>query len=450
MVKWRAGRLSCRELQQPPLEREHECGRSQRFTSVVRSHNLTGLCPVQEGDKGIYSPALGAKNTLAVDAVISFVRMLQNTAFLLKRTGQEVKPYKNLYKEIYDFERLLNAYKQARKSKRYRKEVLAFSANLEENLINLQNHLIYKTYEVGRYREFYVYDPKKRLIMALPFMDRVLQWSVYDLLNPIFSKGYITDSHGCVLGRGTHSAVARLQYWLKKVSKSPNKWYYLKLDISKYFYRVDHGVLLGIIKRKIADDDLIWLLDKIVNSEHPFGLPLGYSAHETDERLDDKGMPIGSLTSQMFANIYLNELDQYAKRELRIRHYIRYMDDIIILSDDKSELHRIKSDIEIFLDEHLRLNLNNKTAIRPITLGIDFVGYKIWPTHVKLRKSSALKFKRRLKVIQKQYAEGKINFDKVNATVQSYFGILKHCNSQLLKNKAFAEFVLKRGDNDEV
>jgi len=360
-----------------------------------------------------------------------------------------MKRVQNLYQQIYDFEMLYRAYCNAKHGKRYRDEVLRFTANLEENLITLQNELIHKTYEIGRYREFYVHDPKKRLIMALPFRDRVIQWATYYVLNPIFAKTYISDSYGCIRNMGNHKAIDTLKYWLRKVNKGPKKCYFLKLDISKYYYRVDHAILLDILRRKIDDSDTLWLLEKIINSEDKaFGLPLGFSAHETNERLYDKGMPIGNLTSQMFANIYLNELDQYAKRELRIKYYMRYMDDIVILSDDKKTLHCWRQDIEIFLNEQLRLNLNNKTCIRPITLGIDFLGYKVWPTHIKLRKSSARKMKRRLKVIQKLYACGEMDFEKANATVQSYLGIMKHCNSLRLKNKIFGDFVLRRKEDD--
>ena len=362
-----------------------------------------------------------------------------------------MKRVKNLYEKIYDFETLLYSFGQARKRRRYNKDILKFAESLEENLIDIQNSLIHKTYKVGRYREFYVYDPKKRLIMALPVRDRVVQWAIYSTLNPLFMKSYITDSHGCVMGRGTLSAVKRLKYWLRKVAKSPCKYYFLKLDISKYFYRIDHAILLEIIGRKIADPDVMWLLDTIINSEDKsFGLPVGFAAYETDERLHDVGMPIGNLTSQMFANIYLNEVDQYIKRTLGVRYYIRYMDDMIILSDDKKKLQAIKQDVEIFLSEKLRLSLNKKTCIRPISLGIDFLGYKIWPIHTKLRKKAALKMKKRLKYIQKLYARGEIDFKTANAVVQSYLGIMRHCNSYRLKYKIFGDFVLKRNDDDLV
>ena len=155
-------------------------------------------------------------------------------------------------------------------------------------------------------------------------------------------------------------------------------------------------------------------------------------------------MPIGNLTSQMFANIYLNELDQYIKRELKVHFYSRYMDDMILLADDKKKLHELKGLIDTFLQEKLKLNLNNKTAIRPITLGIEFVGYKLWATHIKLRKSTALKMKRRLNGIKKKYLKGKIPLSDVQATVNSYMGMMKYCNSYSLKNKLFEGLILKR------
>lgn len=359
-----------------------------------------------------------------------------------------MKKIRNIYEKICDFENLYQAYLEARKCKRYRQDVLQFSANLEENLIQIQNELIYKTYKVGRYREFFVYEPKKRLIMALPFKDRVVQWAIYRQLNPIFDKQFIYDSYACRVGKGTHKAADRLQYWLRQVARKPTKYYYLKLDITKYFYRINHQILMEILQKKIDDPDLIWLLDTIINCEDTkFGLPLDTDPGECapEDRLADVGMPIGNLTSQMFANLYLNEVDQYAKHELRLHYYIRYMDDIIILHYDKKYLHAIKDDIERFLNDNLALQLNGKTAIRPISCGIEFVGFRIWPTHRKLKKKTALKMKHRLKYLQKAYARGEIGFDEVNASMQSYFGLLKHCNSYNLRKKLCQTFVFTKG-----
>jgi retron-type reverse transcriptase len=234
---------------------------------------------------------------------------------------------------------------------------------------------------------------------------------------------------------------------MRAVDRKPSEWYYLKLDISKYFYRVDHRTLMDILRRKIDDEDLLWLLGTIINCEHTaFGLPLGLSPDECDkaERLMEVGMPIGNLTSQMFANIYLNELDQFAKHELRLRYYIRYMDDVIILHQDKKYLHEVKDRIEVFLNEELRLHLNNKTAIRKVKSGIEFVGFRIFPTHRKYKKKSLRKLMSRLKYVAKEYAAGRMSLEKVNATVQSYYGAMQHFNSYGLRRKLSQTVVFKR------
>ena len=354
-----------------------------------------------------------------------------------------MKTLKNVFEQVVDYDNLYRAYLNARLCKRYRYEVLNFSAHLEDNLVKLQKELIDRTYTLGKYREFYIYEPKKRLIMAQPFKDRVVQWAIYQVLNPVFAQGYIMDSYACIKERGTHKAVKRLHYWLRQVGKKPEKYYFLKLDISKYFYRIDHDVLMGILKRKIRDDDMVFLLDKIVNSsETNFGLPPGKSPGEVkrSDRVSEKGMPVGNLSSQMFANLYLNELDQYCKRMLGIHFYVRYMDDVIILHQDKDQLHEWKRIIDTFLKEKLQLDLNEKTCIRPITLGVEFCGYKIWNTHIKLRKSTALKMKRNLKKLQKEYAAGEVTVEEAKQTISSYLGILKHCDSYSLKRTIFGEY----------
>ena len=206
-----------------------------------------------------------------------------------------MKPIKDIYPKIYDFENLFIAWESAGAGKRFRDEVLLFENNLESNLIDIQNHLIYGTYECGRYRPFYIYEPKKRLIMALPFRDRVVQWAIYRQLFPIFNRQFIHDSYACRKGMGTHAAADRLQYWLRQTERKPQRFYYLKLDISKYFYRVDHAVLMGILRRKIHDEPLLCLLEKIINCETTaFGLPAGVDpdACLPEDRLFDVGMPI--------------------------------------------------------------------------------------------------------------------------------------------------------------
>lgn len=351
-----------------------------------------------------------------------------------------MKPIKGLWQQIVSFENLYKAYRAAAKGKRFRDEVLAFSDNLEENLLDLRAELISGTYEVGGYREFYVYEPKKRLVMALPFRDRVVQWAIYRIVNPLFARGYIEDSFACIEGRGIHSAAKRIQYFTQLVLRNcGGRGNSLKLDISKYFYRINHDVLMAILSRWFADRELLDLLERIIRSAVPFGLPAGKSPGEA-ERIYGVGMPIGNLTSQMFANLYLNEIDQYIKRELRVHCYVRYMDDMVIVDGDKKRLHEYRRKIESFLNERLKLDLNSKTVIRPLTLGIDFCGYKIWDSHIILRKPTALKMRRRLRKLQKDYASGAASWPDVKTTLASYNGMLKHCNSYRLTRKIFGGY----------
>ncbi|GHV32346.1 hypothetical protein FACS18949_02950 [Clostridia bacterium] len=349
-----------------------------------------------------------------------------------------MKPHKNIFAQIVDFENIYRAYRDATAGKRYRTEILKFTDNLEENLYDIRRELIAETYATGKYREFYVREPKKRLVMALPFRDRVVQWAIYRVVNPLFSKGYITDSYACIDGRGVHHAVKRLHYWAQQTHGAG---YYLKLDISKYFYRIDHDVLLHIIRRKFDDPPLMRLFERIIRSRDiPFGLPDGASPGDGAARIFNRGMPIGNLTSQMFANLYLNELDQFIKRDLRARHYCRYMDDMAILADSKAELHAFHDRINAFVSERLKLSLNDKTTIRPLKQGLEFCGFRVWATHTKIRKSSALKMKHRLKKLMAQYAAGEIDYDGAARILAAYKGVLAHSNSYALRNAIYGDW----------
>lgn len=348
----------------------------------------------------------------------------------------------NIYPKIYDFENLYLAYLEARKCKRYRQEVMTFTANLEENLIEIQNELIWRTYHVGRYHEFYVHDPKRRLIMALPFRDRVVQWAIYRQLNPLLDKRYLQTSYGCRIGGGAHRAVAKLKEYLRLQTGTA---YVLKMDVSKYFYRIDHDALMGILERIIKDRGLLWLLHEIIYSDHDFGI----DADDYDfsgPRISGVGMPIGNLSSQMFANLYLNEADQFAKHKLKCRYYLRYMDDIVVVSSDRDYLKAVRDEMEIFLRENLALKLNKKTSIRSETQGVDFCGYRVWRDHIRLRKKSALKMKHRLRWLRKAYARGEpgVTVKSVRDTLMSYLGMLQHCDGYRLRESILRDLVLTR------
>lgn len=313
---------------------------------------------------------------------------------------------------------------------------MAFTAHLEDNLFTIQKAMLDKSYILGPYRKLWVYVPKSRLVMALPYPDRIVQWSIYQYLNPFYERIFIEDSYACRKNKGSHKAADRLQYWMRQVSRKPGPgWYYLKLDISKYFYRVNHEKLLEILARRIKDTDMMAVIRSIVDSRaEPFGLPPGRTPQNTppEEWVYDVGMPIGNLTSQLFANIYLNELDQYCKHRLKIHYYIRYMDDIIILAPDKATLHSWKDLIETFLRDELKLSLNDKTSIRPVKQGVEFVGVRIWATHKKLRKSTVRRIKRETRAICERYAAD-MDSAKFSRHIASINGLLEHTESVSLR-----------------
>lgn len=343
-----------------------------------------------------------------------------------------MKSYNNLYPQIYDFENLYRAYLKARRCKRYRKEVLEFSTSLEENLLEIQNELIWKSYRTGKYRQFYVYEPKERLVLALPFKDRIVHHALCNVIEPIFDKTFIYDSYACRLGKGTHAGVERLTYFLRRAKRIWDNTYCLKCDIAQYFPSINHRILLGLYRKKIRCKDTMWLISEIINS----------TADPNDP--DPRGVPIGNLTSQLSANVYLNELDHFIKEILRVRFYVRYMDDFIILHGRKRVLRWVVEEITGFLDRHLKLQLNSKTAIFPISQGINFLGYKIWATHRLLRKDSIKRIKRKLKRYQEKYAKGLIGLEEIKASLASWLGHCLHCNSYNLRKKILKNFVLRR------
>lgn len=368
-----------------------------------------------------------------------------------------MKSIKHIKEKVIDYDNLYKAYLHARKCKRFRDEVLAFTENLEDNLHYLQDSLRDMTYRPGPYLKRVIHDPVERLIMWQAFIHRVVQWAVYRIINPAFVQSYIEDSYACIKGRGSDAAAQRLFYFMQqdgRIEKNagldsngkPVKRFYLqKLDTSKFFYRIDHQVSLDLVGRKCNYDPwLMWLMDLFVNAEgEKFGFPPGKGVRDItpDEMVADKGLAVGSLLNQMLANVNQNEVDHYAKRQLRIRQYVRYMDDVVMISDSKAQLMEWRGEIEAFMAERLKLELNpKKTFIQPISHGIDFCQYRIYPDHIKLKKATALRMKRNLKRIQKLYAEGKIDLERAQRTVTSYMGLLSHCDSYHLRRTIFGEY----------
>lgn len=379
------------------------------------------------------------------------VKRLKATTHRFLKENRNMK-IKNVFDEIFSIDNLYAALEDASQGQRYNKDALVYNLDAWAMVQEIRNEIFSGTYSIDRYYIFYVYEPKKRMIMSISFKHRIVQWAIYRVINPVLVKGYIEDSYGCIPGRGSLSAMQRLKYWVVMASRKEEQWFYLKLDISKYFYRISHRVLKKILAKKIKDKRLLKVLYSIIDCEHtPFGLPLGRSPGDVplEERLFDVGMPIGNLLSQLFANVYLNELDQYCKRELQIRFYIRYMDDVIILCNSKLQLRIWKDQIEQFLLQELELHLNKKTCIRPIGQGIEFVGYRIWADRVVIRKSTTLRIRRALRGMAAKYTDYKITMQDFSETLQSYLGMLEHCDSDALINKILDEIVLTHNKENQ-
>lgn len=339
--------------------------------------------------------------------------------------------------QITEFSWLEDAYRHARKAKRYRNEFLAFSNDLDANLQTIQEQVRAGTFVFGPYRRHWVFVPKKRLVMALPCASRIVQWAIYLLLNPFYDRMMIEDSYACRKGHGSLAAAQRLQYWMQQVEGKPGQWYYLKLDISKYFYRVDHAVLFEILADRIKDPQLMALLDMIINCDgEKFGLPRFMSPDDADEFdwMADVGMPIGNLTSQLFANIYLDQLDQFCKHVLHIRHYIRYMDDVAILAKTKEEAQEYLRAIAEFLQTVLHLDLNSKTTIRPVGR-IEFVGFMVSARELKLRKATIRRMKEAMRAISRKLFTGEMSREDFDRRVASYKGMIQHCKNEGLRRR---------------
>lgn len=285
-----------------------------------------------------------------------------------------MKTINNIFHQVSSFENIHLAYLKARKDKRYKKDVLKFSFDLEENLLKLRKELIYDQYLPGGYREFIVHDSKKRLIKAPLFKDRVIHHALCNIIEPIFDRSFIFDSYACRKGKGSHQAARRAQVFMRK-NGTP---YYLKKDISKYFDSINHEILLSLIERKVKDKGVIRLIESII--------------HSSDSGKERVGIPIGNLTSQLFANIYLDCFDQFVKHSLRSSMYLRYMDDFIFFGT-KKRLQETSKQVDLFLLRKLLLKINpKKDIIGPSGNGLDFVGYVIFNNHILLRKSTVKRF----------------------------------------------------------
>lgn len=329
-----------------------------------------------------------------------------------------MKTYKNLFPQLCSFENLYAAYLAAKKGKSGKAPVADFMRAREEELFALQDELQSKTYTPGAYHSFYVHDPKKRLISAAPFRDRVIHHALCRVIEPIYESRFIDDSYANRVGKGTHSALDRTQQFARRYP------YVLQCDVRQFFPSIDHEVLYKILSHHIADKDVLWLAGRILQS----GRGILSEEYETTYFAGDdlfsanrpRGLPIGNLTSQFWANVYLNELDQFIKRELKCKSYIRYVDDFLLFGEDKKSLHEWRSKVIQKLAE-LRLTLHEGAAqVFPTKTGIPFLGFRVYPEFRRLKARRSLHFRHKLKYLVKQIQNDWSLFPKLSASVQGW------------------------------
>jgi retron-type reverse transcriptase len=312
----------------------------------------------------------------------------------------------HVFEKLITLDNLFLAWSEFKKGKTKRKDVQEFEFNLEDNIFQIYHELKNKTYCHSNYTSFYIQDPKLRHIHKAKVRDRIVHHLISKYLQKIYNKTFIFDSYSCRINKGTHKAVKRLRKFSLKLSKNnKTNFYVLKCDIKRFFDTIDHNILFKILKQKIKDKNILWLIKEIINSFH---------------KNLNKAIPLGNLTSQHFANIYLNQFDQFTKHKLKVKYYIRYTDDFVVLDKSKEYLENIVSPINEFLENQLKLSLHpDKIIIRKYNQGIDFLGYITLPYHRILRTKTKKRMFRRIN----------------NKNIQSYLGILKHCNGYKLRKK---------------
>ena len=341
------------------------------------------------------------------------------------------------FEKIYSFENLYKAHKAARQGKRSTREVIEFEVNLAENLTELSDALKNHTYTLSGYYTFTVHDPKDRAIHALHYRDRVVQHCLCDeVLAPLLDKKLIYDNAACRLGKGTHFALNRVTDFLRDFYRGHGtEGYFLKCDIRKFFDSIDHTILKEKLKRVIRDGEVLTLLFQIIDSY---------------EKTPGRGLPLGNQTSQWFAIYYLDGFDRLIKERLGVKYYSRYMDDCVLIHEDKAYLKECLREMRAYLEQELSLSFNEKTEIFPIRNGVDYLGWHFYMTETgkvirKVKRETKRKFKRKLAFLQRAYAAGETDWDTARQVLTSYHAHLSFGHTYHLREQALSGFGLRRG-----
>ena len=330
-----------------------------------------------------------------------------------------MKVSRYLFDQMVSIENLFIAWDYFKRGKCKRKDIQYFERFLEDFIFDLHKDLVSFQYRHSTYEHFYVFDPKERYISKACVRDRLVHQMLYSTLTDVFDKTFIFHSFSCRLGKGTHTGLQQLQKILRKVSLNGHRdCFALKMDIRRFFDSVDHQILKRLIKKRVKDEKVVKLVDMVIDS---------FAVQREDARA--VGLPLGNVTSQLFANIYLHELDVFVKHRLRQKYYLRYCDDFVLVSHEKCSLTSAIDPIQRFLKEELLLELHPKKVIlKKLHQGIDFLGYILFLNHRLLRTRTKQRMQRRLKQNYSKYLDGKIEKTRIDQCLQSYLGILSHAN----------------------
>lgn len=331
------------------------------------------------------------------------------------------------FDEITSWDNLLLAYHKASRYKRGKGSVARFEHQLADRLLELQHELVTRTYQPGGYVHFMIHDPKMRKISAAPFRDRVVHHALCNLIEPMFERRFIFDSYANRVGKGTHRAVDRLQFFAKQYR------YVLRCDVVKFFPSLDHALLAEILGSVIRDQDVEWLAQVILSSGEGVltdEYEMTYFPGDTlFSCLRPRGLPIGNLTSQFWANCYLNPFDHFIKRELRCKAYLRYVDDFALFSDSKTELWEWKGALIERLGK-LRLTIHESAAqVLPVSAGTPWLGFVVYPAHRRIKSRNVVKFTRRLRERWSEYTHGQITFAEFDASVQGWVNHVRYADT---------------------
>ena len=341
-----------------------------------------------------------------------------------------------LWTGLTSLRNLFDAASRAAEGKKSRPDVAAFRANLEPEIYRLHRQLAGGSYRPGPYRNFRIVDPKPRLISAAPFRDRVVHHALTNIVEPLFERRFIPYSFACRKGFGTHKALAHAR------SACARYECVLKLDVRKYFPSIDHQILEDLLARVIHCPDTLRLIELIIASSNPREEVLHYFPGDTlfTPHQRRRGLPLGNQTSQFFANVYLNPLDHMIVRNLRPGAYARYVDDFLLFSDSKEQLHEMHRQISEFLYLY-RLTLHpGKSRVYQCRDGFPFLGFRLFPTHARLARPNVVRFRRRLRQLHSEYHAGLIDKATVNQSVQAWIGHAMHGDTWRLREQIFEAF----------